>query len=176
MGLVGVNTDHADQLVTDFIDGDKSNRTLEIDLSQPGEEPMRELLDRIEKAKRRSSLLTCISRSRISGSSSGLIGLTNIRHHQQELDAAAIACRSVEPWPSGRRSLALWMHPIRRYQIFSCESDELRIARMIDGFYAGDDFGQFGSVDANILDQLRLGIRRPRNQTAPASATESATA
>ena len=35
-------------------------------------------------------------------------------------------------------------------------SNQLRIARMVDGFDANDTLGQLGIMDANVLDQFGL--------------------
>lgn len=42
--------------------------------------------------------------------------------------------------------------------------DQLRIARMIDGFHADDTPGQLRIMDANMFDQLGLGAGRPGDE------------
>ena len=43
-------------------------------------------------------------------------------------------------------------------------SDQLRVARVVDGFYTNDKLGQLGVVDANMLDQLGLCAGRPSDE------------
>jgi hypothetical protein len=52
----------------------------------------------------------------------------------------------------------LRLHAIRRIEVFSGMSNELRVAWMIDGFHSDDHVHQFGIVVMNVLDQLRLCI------------------
>ena len=42
--------------------------------------------------------------------------------------------------------------------------DKLRVAGMIDSFYAGDDFRQLGVMEPDVLDQFGLCIRRSGNE------------
>ena len=51
-------------------------------------------------------------------------------------------------------------HPILGLKVVSGVSDELRVARMIDGLDAGNDLHQSRVVLADVLDQLGLGIGR----------------
>jgi hypothetical protein len=63
--------------------------------------------------------------------------------------------------PTGKQAQRLWLlrlHPIRRLEVFSGISDELRVGWMIDGFHASDDAHQLGIVVVNVLDQLGLRI------------------
>jgi len=46
----------------------------------------------------------------------------------------------------------------------SSVGDELPVAWMIDGFDSDDNFHQPGIMLADVLDQLGLGIGRPRNK------------
>ena len=72
--------------------------------------------------------------------------------HPQEQDAVAILDRSIEHLTSRHQSQHLRLHPVRRHEIFSCISDELRVAWMVDRFYSGYDFRQLGVVKVNVLD------------------------
>jgi hypothetical protein len=63
--------------------------------------------------------------------------------------------------PTGKQAQRPWLlrlHPIRRLEVFSGISDELRVAWVIGGFYADDDAHQLGIVVVNVLDQLGLRI------------------
>jgi hypothetical protein len=42
--------------------------------------------------------------------------------------------------------------------------DELGIAGMVDRFHPNDHFRQLGIMNANVLDQLGLRVRRSRDQ------------
>ncbi len=48
----------------------------------------------------------------------------------------------------------LRLHSIRRFEVFFCISDELRIAWMIDRFNSNDDIHQIGNVVVNVVDGL----------------------
>jgi hypothetical protein len=79
-----------ERLVTGFIDSDKGHSAGVIEVRQSGDELRRKFLDGIEEAEPQI-LLTCTSRSRISRSSSGLTGRTNIRSRPREGYVAPIA-------------------------------------------------------------------------------------
>ena len=42
--------------------------------------------------------------------------------------------------------------------------DELAVARMVDGFHAGDDLHQLRVVVVDVLDELGLGVGRPGDE------------
>jgi hypothetical protein len=62
------------------------------------------------------------------------------------------------------RLVLLRQHPVFGLEVMPGMGDELRVARMIDGFDAGNDFHQPGSVPVDMLDQLVFGVARPGNQ------------
>src|SRR5262245_6542227 len=64
---------------------------------------------------------------------------------------------------SGRLAL-LRQHPILSLEVTPGVGDELAVAWMIDGLHADDDLHQPGIMLADVLDQLGLGIGRPRNE------------
>jgi hypothetical protein len=81
--------------------------------------------------------------------------------------------------PTGKQAQRLWLlrlHPIRRLEVFSGISDELRVGWMIDGFHASDDAHQLGIVVVNMLDNPVFALAGPEMRTAPVSAIDSATA
>ena len=55
-----------------------------------------------------------------------------------------------------QRLRLLRLHPIRRLEVFSGISDELRVAWMIDSFHSDDDVHQLGIVVVNVFDQFGL--------------------
>jgi DNA-binding transcriptional LysR family regulator len=65
---------------------------------------------------------------------------------------------------SPHRSQLLRKHPVRCIEIFSCISDELRVAWVVDRFCSGDDFRQLGFTKVNILGQFSLCIRWSRDE------------
>ena len=69
--------------------------------------------------------------------------------------------------PRRGRLRPLWLHAIRRLEVFSGIGDELRVAWMIDGFHSDDDVHQLGVVMVNVLDQfgLRVGWSGNENRT-----------
>jgi hypothetical protein len=52
----------------------------------------------------------------------------------------------------------LRQHPVRRSEVFSGISDELRVARMIDRFYSDNDVYQPEIVVVNVFEQFCLRI------------------
>ena len=54
--------------------------------------------------------------------------------------------------------LQLRLHPIRRIEVFSGISDELRVAWMIDSFNPDDDVHQLRIVVVNVFDEFGLCI------------------
>ena len=63
-----------------------------------------------------------------------------------------------------KRLSPLRQHPILGLEIMPGMGDELRVARMIDGFDAGDDLHQSRRVLVDVLDQRVFGIAGPGNQ------------
>ena len=59
---------------------------------------------------------------------------------------------------------ALRQRPIGRPEVFSGVNDELRIARMIDGFHSDDGISQLGIMFPNVVDQFGLRARRCCNE------------
>ena len=62
------------------------------------------------------------------------------------------------------RLVLLRQHPVLGLEVMPGVGDQLRVARMIDGFDAGDDLRQPGSVLVDMLDQFVFGIGRPGDQ------------
>ena len=54
--------------------------------------------------------------------------------------------------------LQLWLHPIRRIEVFPGIGDELRVAWMIDSFHSDDGAHQLGIVVVNVFDQFGLCV------------------
>ena len=65
---------------------------------------------------------------------------------------------------SGAPLRKLRLHPIRRVEVLSGISDELRVAWMIDSFHSDDDVHQLGIVVVNVFDQFGLCIGWPCNE------------